>query len=101
MNEFRQFREAIHRAGERSEIPRLQAILAGGRRSSMGLTLRWAAVAAVMLMLAAVPAYESAQRQRELDQEKADALLMEQVNANLSRSVPRAMAPLMKWGAGR
>ncbi len=50
------------------------------------------------LMLAAIPVYENVQqRQREAEQEKADALLFEQTKAGISRSVPRAMAPLMVW----
>jgi hypothetical protein len=101
MNDFRdtlgQFREAVREAGERSEIPGLQAILERERRAT-GVRLRWAAAAVVALVLGAIPAYENAlQRQREAEQEKADALLMEQVNAGLSRSVARAMAPLMDW----
>jgi hypothetical protein len=101
MNDFReaiaQFRRSIHREGERNGGPGLQAILSRDRRAN-GLRLRWAAAAAVALMLAAVPAYENVQqRQREAEQEKADTMLLQQVNAGLSRSVPRAMTPLMGW----
>jgi hypothetical protein len=95
------FRDAIRQEGERSESPGLQAILSRERRAK-GLRLRWAAAVAVVLMLAVIPAYENAeQTQREAEQEKADALLLEQVNAGLARSVPRAMAPLMDWAPGR
>jgi hypothetical protein len=101
MNDFREaiaeFRHSIHREGERNGSPGLQAILSRDRRAK-GLRLRWAAAAAVALMLAAVPTYENVQqRQREAEQEKADTLLLQQVNAGLSRSVPRAMTPLMNW----
>jgi cytochrome c-type biogenesis protein CcmH/NrfG len=107
MNDFRnalgRFREAVRLEGERSEVPGLRAILERERRAT-GVRLRWAAAAAVVaLALGAIPAYENAVlKQREAEQEKADALLMEQVNAGLSRSVARAMTPLMDWApAGR
>jgi hypothetical protein len=105
MNDFRgalsSFRETIRREGERAEIPSVQTIRSRGRRVK-SLGLRWSvAVAVALLALGAIPAYQSAQRlnvqQREAEQEKADALLMEQVNAGLSRSVPRAMTPLLDW----
>jgi hypothetical protein len=100
MNDFREalerFRDALHREGERSGIPSLQAIQLGERRAN-GFRLQWAVAAVVLLTLAAVPAYENVQRQREIEQEKADTLLMQQVNAGLARSVPRAMTPLMDW----
>lgn len=101
MNDFReaiaQFRHSIHREGERNGSPGLPAILSRERRAA-SLRVRWAAAAVVALMLAAVPAYENVlQRQREAEQEKADTLLLQQVNAGLSRSVPRAMTPLMNW----
>jgi hypothetical protein len=106
MNDFRpqdfqeavaQFRHSIHREGERTESPGLPAILSRERQAA-SLRLRWAAAALVALMLAAVPAYVSVQqRQRETEQEKADTLLLQQVNTGLSRSVPRAMTPLMGW----
>jgi cytochrome c-type biogenesis protein CcmH/NrfG len=100
------FRDAIHREGERAEIPSLQTMRSRepGARS---LGLRWsvAAAAVALLALGAIPSYQSAQRlkvqQREAEQEKADALLMEQVNAGLARSVPRAMTPLVDWAPGK
>jgi hypothetical protein len=101
MNDFREaiteFRHSIHRESERTGIPGLPAILSRERRAA-SLRVRWAAAAVVALMLAAVPAYENVQqRQREAQQDKADTLLMQQVNAGLSRSVPRAMTPLLGW----
>jgi hypothetical protein len=99
------FRDAVHREAERSESPGLQAILAG-ERPAKDLRFRWAVAASVALAVGAIPAYvhsyESArERQREAAQAEADAtadsLLVEQVNAGLSRSVPRAMTPLAGW----
>jgi hypothetical protein len=94
------FRDVVHREGERSESPGLQAILSRDR-SARSFRLRWAVAAVVALALGAIPAYEDARRQREAEQEKADAVLMEQVNAGLARSVPRAMAPLLDWAPGK
>ena len=105
MNDFRvalaRFRYAVRQEGEQHECPGLQAILER-ERSAKSLRLRLAAAAAVVLVLAAIPAYKNAQQwQREAKQAKADALLVEQVNAGLSRSVPRAMAPLMGWAPAK
>jgi hypothetical protein len=101
MNGFREalamFRDAVRQEGERNESPGLQAILER-ERSAQGLRLRWAAAAAAVLVLGTIPAYKNAQqRQSEAEQAKADALLLEQVNVGLSRSVPRVMAPLLDW----
>jgi hypothetical protein len=101
MNDFREgltgFRDALRREGERSQSPGLRVILERERRAK-SVRLRWVAASAVAaLTLGAIPAYERTQRQRAAEQESADSLLMEQVNAGLSRSVPRAMAPLVDW----
>jgi hypothetical protein len=96
MRALAQFKEAMHGEGERTQIPGLQTILLRDRRA--GLRLRWAAAAVAALAMAAIPIYENErQRQHEAEQERADSLLLEQVNAGLSRSVPRAMTPLMGW----
>ena len=59
--------------------------------------LRWALGAAALLVLAAVPIYRNAQdRQRQAEIASADALLLEQVDAEVSRAVPRPMEPLVK-----
>jgi hypothetical protein len=61
------------------------------------LPIRWALVAAALLVLAAVPIYRNAQdRQRQAEIARADALLLEQVDAEVSRLVPRPMEPLVK-----
>jgi hypothetical protein len=101
MNDFREtltrFRDAVREQGEQSRSPGFRAILEH-ERERRSIRMRWAVAAVVVLLLGAIPVYKNAQeRQREAEQEKADALLLEQVNAGLSRSVPRAMAPLMGW----
>jgi len=57
---------------------------------------RWILATAALMLLTAAPLYWSAQEQREADQAKADELLLERVNAGLSRSVPASMEPLMQ-----
>jgi anti-sigma factor RsiW len=61
------------------------------------LPVRWALAAATLLLLAAVPIYRNVQvRQRQAEIARADALLLEQVDAEVSRAVPRPMEPLVK-----
>ena len=59
--------------------------------------LRWALAATVFVLLT-IPIYQAA---RDRQRAAADALLLQQVDAALSRSVPQPMEPLMKlvsWG---
>ena len=56
---------------------------------------RLAAVAMALLMLGGVLTFRDVQRTRATAQEKADAALMQQVSAALSRPVPRALSPLI------
>jgi hypothetical protein len=51
----------------------------------------------MVLMLAVIPIYRDAQhKQREAALAQADAILMEQVDDQLSRAVPTPMEPLVK-----
>jgi hypothetical protein len=93
VKKLQEFRAAVHAAGERSEIPNLAMILEH-RRPAPVRPFRWA-VAVALLALASIPVYRNLQRQREAAQERADAQLMERVNAALARPVPRALAPLL------
>ncbi len=71
-------------------------------RKATGVRLRWAVAAGVVAMLGAVPVYRGErERQRAAEQERADALLMEQIDAGLGRSAAEAMAPLMGWHQGQ
>jgi hypothetical protein len=99
MNDFQEalahFRGAMIQEGERNHSPSLQAILELEHRST-GRQLPWATLMLLVLGLGAIPAYMHEQSQRsKAARERADAILSEQVDAGLSRSVPRAMAPLM------
>jgi hypothetical protein len=66
------------------------------------LPAKWALAAAALAMLSAIPVYRSAaERRREAERERADAALLEQVDAAVSRRVPSPMEPLMSlvaWG---
>jgi hypothetical protein len=80
----------------RSEPPAMGSILAA-RRGPRIQPMRWVLVAAALLVLAAVPIYRNAQeKQRRAEIARADSLLLEQVDAEVSRAVPRPMEPLAK-----
>src|SRR5208283_5891399 len=80
----------------RSEPTDISNILSA-RRGPRIQPMRWALVAAALLVLAAVPVHRNAQeRQRQAEIARADALLLEQVDAEVSRAVPRPMEPLVK-----
>jgi hypothetical protein len=90
---LKEFRDAVHLAGEQSQAPSLQTILNG--RAPV-LQLRWAAAAMVAIGLGAIPVYRDMQaRQRAADEQLADVRLMEQVNSAVSRPVPVALSVLM------
>ena len=79
----------------RAEPPAVGSILRA--RGSRALPMRWALAAVALLVLAAVPVYRNVQdRQRQAEDARADALLLEQVDAEVSRAVPRPMEPLVK-----
>jgi hypothetical protein len=80
----------------RAEPPAIGSMLPA-RRGTWAQPMRWALVAATLLVLAAVPIYRNAQdRQRQAEIARADALLLEQVDAEVSRAIPRPMEPLVK-----
>lgn len=89
MNRLEEFRAAMHAEGARSRVPSLEEIVG---RSQPVLQFRWAAAAVLAVSLGAIPVYRDAQQRQ---QDRADALLMEKVNAALSRPVPRALSPLV------
>jgi len=65
-------------------------------RSPTVWRLRWALAVAALLIAVAIPLYKGAkneQRQREMA--KADAALLEQIDAEVSRAVPAPMEPLI------
>ena len=64
---------------------------------------RWMAVAAAVALLALAPVYREHQARQRAAMEQQDAQLLQQVDTEISRSVPGAMDPLMKmvsWNSG-
>jgi hypothetical protein len=61
---------------------------------------RWILATAALALLVAAPVYWNARQQRAPqpaeDQAKSDELLLERIDASLSRSVPSSMEPLMQ-----
>jgi hypothetical protein len=93
------FRGSVRHWSDRQvRVPWPLAPTRGSRRYPARLRpLRWALVAAALLVLAVVPIYRNVQdRQRQAEMARADALLLEQVDAEVSRAVPRPMEPLVK-----
>jgi hypothetical protein len=94
------FRASVHGWSEQvwsSTPPRLSPAPRHGFRT---WSLRFAAVAAVLLIAGLVPLYNIAHRPRSPVNAQADAQLLEEVDAGVSRSVPRTMEPLMALMAG-
>jgi len=92
-----------------AELHQLQSALAGFRSSleqapvppvsylPVRKTLpRWILAAAALSLLVATPVYWNARQQRAAEQAKSDELLLQRIDASLSRSVPASMEPLMQ-----
>ena len=93
----------------KAELHQLQRALAGFRNSLeqspvppvsylrvRGTLPRWILATAAVLLLTAAPVYWNARQQRAAEQAKSDELLLERIDASLSRSVPTSMEPLMQ-----
>jgi hypothetical protein len=72
-----------------------QSVMKPVRDGRHARPFRWAWVAAAALLLAAVPIYRENQ-QRQAERARADAALMEQVDAQVSRAIAAPMEPLAK-----
>jgi hypothetical protein len=57
---------------------------------------RWILATAALALALAAPVYWNARQQRSTEESRTDELLLERVNAGLSRSVPSSMEPLMQ-----
>jgi hypothetical protein len=93
------FRGSVRQWSDRqSSVPDPAAWKAAPMRTGFaGQPRLWALVTAMALMLAVVPIYRNAQeKQRQAELAQADAVLMEQVDDQLSRAVPAPMEPLVK-----
>ena len=91
------------------ELHQLRSVLAGFRSSleqspvpavsysRVRPTLpRWILATAALALLVATPVYWNARQERAEEQARADELLLERIDASLSRSVPASMEPLMQ-----
>jgi hypothetical protein len=58
--------------------------------------IRWAMAAAAVILLIVIPLYRNTTERHRQAETFEDTLLLEQVNAQLSRAVPAPMEPLMK-----
>ncbi len=90
------FRHAMHAWSDgQGEWALAQARAAAGRRPARGW-FRWpvVAVAVAALALAVAPVYKTVRDRQRAAQALADAQLIEQVNREVSGSVPTAMEPL-------
>jgi len=93
----------------RQELDQLQTALTGFRASLEQLPVpavnriaarqalpRWILAAAALSLLAAMPLYWNVRQERAAEQARADELLLQRIDAGLSRSVPASMEPLMQ-----
>ena len=88
------FRQAMHAwsAGE-GERALARTRMAPERRTAR-IWFRWQAVAIAALVLAMAPLYKTVRDRQRAAEALADAQLLEQVNREVSGSVPTAMEPL-------
>ncbi len=91
------FRSSVRHWSEHQEtVPVMRPVSTG-----MHHPARWVLVAAAILVLVTVPAYQTArERKRAAEQAEADAILMERVDRAVSRTVPRPMEPLIELISG-
>jgi len=92
-----EFRHELNSCSGFTPAPSLQTIL-HRRRPTTFHALRWAAAAILIVSLGSIPLYRDARERARQEQDRADAQLLEQVNASLSRSVPRAFGALTTGG---
>jgi hypothetical protein len=95
VNEFQNALTGFRRSLETSPVP---AVSYSRTRQTLP---RWILAAAALAIMVAAPVYWNARHQRETEhsmaeQTETDDLLLERVNAGLSRAVPSSMEPLMQ-----
>ena len=94
---FSVFRESVHLWSGKNEGAIPKSIDFHQNSAGVGRTrLRWALASAVLIILLVIPVYKNKRDERRARQAMEDALLLEQVNASLTREVPVSMEPLMK-----
>jgi hypothetical protein len=99
---IRWFRSSVHEWSRRVPLGGWEPETAV--RRSIAQPKRWAVIATTiattLVILAGVPIYRNVERQHAAEQAWADALLLEQVDAGLSRPVPAPMEPLLGLVSG-
>lgn len=97
------FRVSVRDCGELYGRPNVFLPSKGRRVPFLARPSRWASVAAALLLLAAIPVYTNFRDRRRAAEMARDAVLLEQVDAEISRAVPAPMEPLVKlvsWNSG-
>jgi hypothetical protein len=87
------FRDSVREWSDQQTV--VKPILAGRPTRSV----RWACIAATLLVLSAIPIYRVEQH-RKAERARADAALLEQVDRQVSRAIAAPMEPLanlMAW----
>jgi hypothetical protein len=93
---FSVFRESVHEWAGKNQgaIPKSIDFLENA--AGIGYPrLRWALASLVFIVLLVIPVYRNKSEEKRARQAMEDALLLEQINASLSRDVPASMEPLM------
>jgi hypothetical protein len=92
------FRDAAHQWSGWQPLSRPPARWAVGSlaRRRWPAPMRWAAVTAVAALLAGFPVYRNYRQRQAVAQAKANALLLEEVSADISRPAPEPLEPLIK-----
>jgi hypothetical protein len=93
---FSVFRESVHQWSGKNERAIPKSIDFQQNAAGFGfLRLRWALASVVLIILFVIPVLKNKREEQRTRQAMEDALLLEQVNASLSREVPASMEPLM------
>lgn len=93
------FRSAVHELGEEQSAIQTVWTPERTRRAWGSHQARWAAACIALLVMAVIPVYHSARERQRAEMVKADAALLEQVDAEISRAVPTTMEPLANLAA--
>ena len=94
---FSVFRESVHQWSGKNGGAVPKSIDFHQNAAGIGLLrLRWALASVVLIILLVIPVYKNKREEKRARQAMEDALLLEQVNASLTREVPVSMEPLMK-----
>jgi hypothetical protein len=101
------FRQSARDWAVNERVPVMGPASAGRSRAAASFSgARWLFAACALALIAAVPAYNGYVHQRtahQAERDAADAALLRQVDAEVSRAVPQPMEPLLplvSWNSG-